>query len=63
MLTYNELIELRNKLENCEIRLELAKTQFWGDLKEGQRSWNTKDWQERRIRFLKDKCEICSGTE
>lgn len=63
MLTYSKLIELKDKLTNDEIRLDLAKTQFWGDLKEGQRSWNTKDWQERRSKFLKDKCEICSGTE
>ncbi len=63
MLTLNELIELRSKLEDGKIQLEIAKTQLWGDLKEGQRSWNTKDWQERRSKFLKDKCEICSGTE
>lgn len=63
MLTYNETIELRNKLRNGEIQLELAKTQFWGDIKEGQRSWNTKDWQERRAKFLKDKCEICNKTD
>ncbi|WP_177733457.1 hypothetical protein [Flavobacterium inviolabile] len=63
MLIYSELIELRYKLENGEIRLELAKAQFWGDFKEGQRSWNTKDWQERRPQFLKDKCEICSSNE
>lgn len=63
MLTYNELIALRNNLANDEIQLEFAKAQFWGDLKEGQRSWNTKDWQERRPKFLKDKCEICSSTD
>lgn len=63
MLTYNELIELKEKLTNGEIHIEIAKTQFWGDFKEGQRSWNTKDWQERRTKFLKDKCEICNGTE
>ena len=63
MLTHNELIELRNKLVNGEIQLEVAKIQFWGNLKEGQRSWNTEDWQERRSQFLKDKCEICYGTE
>jgi len=63
MLTYNEVIELRDKLANCEIQLELAKAQFWGDFKEGQRSWNTKDWQERRSKFIKDKCEICCSKE
>lgn len=63
MLTYKEHIDLRDKLVNGEIQLEVAKAQFWGEIKEGQRSWYTKDWQERRLKFLKDKCEICSGTE
>ncbi|WP_296143043.1 hypothetical protein [uncultured Flavobacterium sp.] len=63
MLTYNEIKDLRNKITNGEILLELAKAQFWSNLKEGQKSWNTKDWKERRIKFLKEKCEICSGTE
>ncbi len=61
MLTYNELIELRNKLANGEIGIELAKTQYWNDFKEGQRSWHTKDWKERRTEFIKAKCEICSS--
>ncbi|MDX6187825.1 hypothetical protein SGQ83_00545 [Flavobacterium sp. Fl-318] len=63
MLTYNELIELRNKLTRGEIGLELAKVQYWNDSKEGQRSWNTKDWKERRSKFIKEKCEICSSRE
>ncbi|MEO7990068.1 MAG: hypothetical protein ABI663_11030 [Chryseolinea sp.] len=63
MLTYNELIELRNKLVNGEIQLELAKTQFWDNFEEGQRSWHTKDWKERRSKFIKDKCEICSSKD
>lgn len=29
MLTYNELIELRDKLVHGEIQLELAKAQYW----------------------------------
>lgn len=61
MLTYNEIIELRDKLANGEIGLELAKAQYWNDFKEGQRSWHTKDWKERRTEFIKDKCEICSS--
>ena len=61
MLTYKELKELRDKLANGEIGLELAKAQCWNDFKEGQRSWHTKDWKERRSKFLKDKCEICSS--
>lgn len=63
MLTYNELIELRDKLSNGEIALDLAIEECWNDFKEGQRSWHTKDWKERRSEFIKDKCEICSGTE
>ena len=62
MLTYNERIELREKLINGEISLELAKEQYWKDYKEGQRSWHTKDWKERRAKFLKEKCEICDST-
>lgn len=63
MLTYNEIIDLRDKLTNGEIRLELAKAQFWNDFKEGQRSWHTKDWKERRSKLIKDKCEICSSND
>jgi hypothetical protein len=63
MLTYNELTELRDKLANGEIGLELAKAKYWNDFKEGQRSWHTKDWKERRSKFIKDNCEICSSKE
>lgn len=63
MFTYNELIELRDKLANGEIGLELAKSQYWNDFKDGQRSWHTKDWKERRSNFIKDQCEICSSKE
>jgi hypothetical protein len=63
MLTFSELIELRDKLANGEIGLELAKGQYWNDFKVGQRSWHTKDWKERRTEFIKDKCEICSSKE
>lgn len=63
MLTLDEHIDLRNKLVNGEIKSEVAKAKLWGDLKEGQRSWHTKDWQERRLKFLKEKCELCSGTD
>jgi len=59
MLTFNELIELRDNLKNCEISLEIAKVQFWNHFKEGQRAWHTKDWKERRFKFIKDECEIC----
>lgn len=63
MLTYNELIELRNKLASAEIELELAKSQCWNDFKEGNRSWHTEDWKERRAEIIKDKCEICSSQD
>lgn len=63
MLTYEEFIELRAKLVNGEISTELAKAMCWNDFKEGQRSWHTKDWKERRSEFIEDKCEICSSKE
>jgi hypothetical protein len=63
MLTFNELVELRDKLVKGEIQLELATAQFWDNFKEGQRSWQTKDWKDRRAKFLKDKCEICSSKD
>lgn len=63
MLTYKERIELKGKLDNGEISLELAKELYWKDYKEGQRSWHTKDWRERRAKILKEKCEICGSTD
>lgn len=63
MLTYNELIELRDKLTNGEITQELAKEIYWKDHEYNKRSWHTKDWKERRSEIIKDKCEICSSTE
>lgn len=61
MLTYIERIELRDKLANGEIEIELALELYWKDFKEGQKSWQTKDWKERRARFIKDKCQICDS--
>jgi len=63
MLTYKELIELRDKLINDEIGVELAKAQYYKDFKEGQKSWQTKDWKQRRAEVIKDKCEICNSKE
>jgi len=66
MLTLNEFLELREKLTNNEVRSEFVKNKLeshWEELKEGKRSWNTKDWKERRNKFLKEKCEICSSTD
>lgn len=63
MLTYDELKELRDKVANGEIEIQFAKELCWSDYKEGQRSWHTKDWKERRAEFVKDKCGICGGKE
>lgn len=63
MLTYNERIELRDKLANGEIEIELALQLYWKDFKEGQKSWQTKDWKERRAKLIKDKCQICGSKE
>jgi hypothetical protein len=63
MLTYNELIELREKLANGEIPLEHAKELFWLNYEEGKRAWHTKDWKERRTKVIKDKCQICDSKE
>ncbi|MCL1992547.1 MAG: hypothetical protein FWG66_06350 [Spirochaetes bacterium] len=63
MLTYQELIELREKLSKGEITQDVAKELYWKDYKEGKRSWHTKDWKERRIEFIKNKCEICGSQE
>lgn len=63
MLTYSELIDLREKLSSGRVGLELAKAEYWNDSKEGQRSWYTKDWKDRRSKFIKEKCEICSSKE
>jgi len=63
MLTLNEFKELREKLKNNEIGIGFAKEQCWKDLKKGKRSWHTKDWKERRGKFLKEKCEVCSSTD
>jgi hypothetical protein len=61
MLTYNEVILLRDKLASGEINLESAQAQYWKDFKDGQKSWGTKDWKERRSKIIKDKCEICGS--
>lgn len=63
MLTYKELIELRDKLVSGEIELEFAQEQYWEDFKEGKKSWQTKDWKERRDKLINDKCQICNSKE
>ena len=63
MLTYKELIELREKLGKGEVTQDLARELYWKDHKEGQRSWHTKDWKERRDAIIKDKCEQCGSVD
>ena len=46
MLTLNEFLELREKLENNEVSIEFVKKKLqlhWDKLKDGKRSWQTKD--------------------
>jgi len=63
MLTYKELIELREKLSKEEITLDTAKEIYWKDYGEGKRAWHTKDWEKRRNKIIKDSCEICDSKE
>ena len=61
MLTYNDLIVLRNNLVNGSIEFKPAQAQYWSNFKEEQMSWQTKDWKERRSKVIKDKCELCGS--
>jgi len=63
MLTYKELIELREKLFKGEIIQDIAKGLCWKDCKEGKRAWHTKDWKERRDNVIKDRCEKCGSKD
>ncbi len=63
MLTFKELIELREKLTNGDISHDKAKEIYWNDYKEGKRAWHTKDWKERRNLIIKNECEICGDSE
>lgn len=63
MLTLQEQEDLREKIANDLISVSLVKTIYWKDIKPESRSWNTRDWKDRRQSFLKDKCEICSSKE
>ena len=63
MLTYKELIELKENLANGDLSIEAVIELYWKDFKEGKQSWHTKDWKERRPTVIKDKCEICDSKE
>jgi hypothetical protein len=63
MLTLQEQKELRKKVANDQITIQLAKEIYWKDLNDESRSWHTKDWKDRREKLLKDKCEICNSKE
>jgi hypothetical protein len=54
---------LRDKLANGEISLEFAQAEYWRNFKKGQKSWETKDWKERRSKVIKDQCEICGSKD
>jgi len=63
MLTYEEIISLRNKLLNDEISPKNAHELYFNDTNENIRHWHTKDWKERRDKIIKDKCEQCGSTK
>lgn len=60
-MTYDEVIVLRDKLASGEIDLAFAKSEYWKNFKEGERSWKTKDWKVRRDKIIKDACQICGS--
>jgi hypothetical protein len=59
MLTLDEITKLKASIEKGDTSIEDAKIKCWGDKKKGKRSWNTKDWKDRRSKLLKSHCEIC----
>jgi hypothetical protein len=63
MLTLDELINLKDRVESGATSIEDAKILCWGDNKEGKRSWHTKDWKDRRSKTLKSHCEICQSDD
>jgi ribosomal protein S27AE len=62
-MTYEETINLREKLDKDEISPDIAKEMYFTDLKNGKRSWHTNDWKERKKLIIKDKCEQCGSIE
>jgi hypothetical protein len=63
MITYEEIIELRKKLDKDEISVDEVKNNYFTDENMSKKSWQTKDWRERRKQVIKDKCEQCGETE
>jgi len=63
MLSYKELVELREKLSKEEITLNNAVEFYKKNYEKGKRSWHTTDWREKRKEIIKDKCEICGSTK
>lgn len=63
MLTYNELLTFKARLDNNEISLKDAQNIFWDGHNPNKRSWHTKDWKERRALIIKDACEDCGSKE
>jgi hypothetical protein len=63
MLTLDELINLKDRVEKGDTSIEDAKFLCWGNYIEGKRSWHTKDWKDRRSIMLKDHCEKCKSED
>jgi hypothetical protein len=63
MMTLEEIIELKQKLERDSISTDKAKEYFFNNMEMNKKSWHTKDWKERRKQVIKDKCEQCGGSE
>lgn len=63
MLSYSELIELREEIGSNRTTIDKAKEYYWNNFDKGKRSWHTKDWKARRLKVIKNKCQICNGTE
>ena len=63
MLTFKELIELKENVDSGKITIAQAQKYYFDNLEKEKRSWHTDDWKERRKEFLKDACEICGGIE
>ena len=62
-MTYEEIISLRDKLKTNEFTLDEATEKYLSELDTRKKSWQTKDWQDRKKSILKDKCEQCGSTE